>query len=190
MNGSNNYPNFSFSMQNPSSGQMQNQSSGQMDRQMMPGQSMQPAVYSSGDPNRAARDFVLSLILRLIPGFDIPPRENFDTEELQGTFQQLLSDNLGAYLIGEFLLGTNGMTTREGFLVGVGRSYILLFDFNTRVFTMCDAFSLKFASFPYLDATSLQHYIPRRYLGEFENFQGTSNQMGSNDRMNSVGNNR
>ena len=186
MNGSNNYPNFSYSMQNPSS-QMQ---PGQMNQQMIPGQSMQQPVYSSGDPNRVARDFVLSLILRLIPGFDIPPRENFDTEELQGTFQQLLADNLGAYMIGEFLLGTNGMTTREGFLVGVGRSYILLFDFNTRVFTMCDAFSLKFASFPYLDATSLQHYIPRRYLGEFENFPGANLRTDTNGQLGSSGTGR
>ena len=160
MNGSGNYPNFSYRMPQQG-GDTQN---GQM---MMQQQAQSPVL--SGDPNRAARDYVLSLVLRLNPAFEIPPREDFGTEELQGTFQQLLSDNLGAYMIGEFLLGTSGMTTREGFLVGVGRSFILLYDFSTRVFTMCDAFSLKFASFPYLDAETIRNYIPRRYLYDLEN---------------------
>lgn len=110
------------------------------------------------------RDFVLWLVQQVNPGFVVPPREDFSSEEMEGTFQQLMADNLGAYAIVDFVIGTAGMTTREGFLVGVGRSYILLYDFNTRSFTVCDAFSIKFVTYPYLDVAALRRYIPREFV--------------------------
>ncbi len=124
---------------------------------------------SAGDRGaQQVRRYVLDLVVRVNPGFMIPSGEDFSSEELSGSFQQLLSDNLGSYMIGEFLIGTSGLATKEGFLVGVGRSFFLLYDFNARAFIMCDAFALKFATFPYLDAAALQRYIPRRYLNEAE----------------------
>lgn len=110
------------------------------------------------------RDFVLWLVQEVNPGFVVPPREDFNSEELEGTFQQLMADNLGAYAIVDFVVGTAGMTTREGFLVAVGRSYIVLYDFNMRTFTVCDAFSIKFVTYPYLDIAALRRYIPREYV--------------------------
>ena len=137
-------------------------------------QSVIPPYMQSSDPGRVARDYALELILRLNPAFMIPPEEDFSSEELQGTFQQLLSGNLGSYMIGEFLIGTSGLATKEGFLVGVGRSFILLYDFNARSFILCDAFALKFATFPYLDATTIQRYIPRRYLIDLDQANGST----------------
>lgn len=176
MNSSNNFPGYGFAMPGQQGQPMQGRNGMQppMMQQGQPGAEPMPPIFS-GDPSRAARDYVLALVLKLNPAFEIPPQEDFSSEELTGTFQYLLNGNLGAYMIGDFLIGTSGLVTREGFLVGVGRSYLLLYDFNTRTFTMCDAFSLKFASFPYLDATSIQRYIPRRYLIDLDRSPGVTN---------------
>lgn len=167
MNNSNGwYPQTANQIPNQQQGRSYTQQ-GQMQTQSA--QYMPPNI-----PEGIVRNYVLDLVVRLNPGFMIPPREDFSSEELQGTFQQLLSGNLGSYMIGEFLIGTSGIETKEGFLVGVGRSFILLYDFNARSFIMCDAFALKFATFPYLDAASIQRYIPRRYLVELDRVNGSN----------------
>ena len=46
----------------------------------------------------------------------------------QDTFLEVLQDNLGAYVQIEFLIGTQGMTSRFGVLYAVGRNYVVLHD--------------------------------------------------------------
>jgi len=85
----------------------------------------------------------------LDPTFPMQPNNiDFDSEAFEGSVQQILSENIGAYVIIEFLIGTAGMTTREGVLAQVGRSYILIFDVRASRYIICDAFSVKFVSFP------------------------------------------
>lgn len=81
------------------------------------------------------------------PVIQVPAEESFDTIALQGSMQQILSDNLGQYVICEFLIGTHNMERRGGVLYSVGRSYIVLFDDFRRVYTLCDIFSIKFVTF-------------------------------------------
>ncbi len=79
----------------------------------------------------------------------VPPEEGgqFDNEAYQGSMQQILGDNLGQFVVVEFLIGTNNMTTKEGILYAVGRSYVTLFDERNQTYVVCDIFSVKFVTF-------------------------------------------
>lgn len=76
-----------------------------------------------------------------------PPEESFNTEAMQGSIQQLLADNLGIYVVCEFLVGTTILTKKEGVLFSVGRSYVTLYQEDERTFITCDIFSIKFITF-------------------------------------------
>lgn len=76
-----------------------------------------------------------------------PPEENFNTDAMRGSMQQILSDNLGLYVVCEFLVGTQAMTRKEGILYSVGRSYLTLYEESSQDFVVCDIFSLKFVTF-------------------------------------------
>lgn len=49
----------------------------------------------------------------------------------------------------EFLIGTNMLVDREGTLLGVGASYILIQETDTDDILLCDLYSIKFAKFYY-----------------------------------------
>lgn len=82
---------------------------------------------------------------------EVPAEENFNTQALQGSMQQILSENLGRYVTVEFLIGTSNVTRRTGFIYSVGISFIVLFDYNNRVYVLCDIFAIKFVTFLPLD---------------------------------------
>ena len=80
-------------------------------------------------------------------GFQVPADpQSFDTVGLQGSMQEVLSDNIGAYVIVEFLIGTQNIISREGQLYYVGTGYIVLYQENGD-FVVCDVFSIKFVTF-------------------------------------------
>ena len=54
-------------------------------------------------------------------------QENFDTPTMQGTMQQVLSDNLGRYVVVDFLVGVDTIARRVGILESVGRSFLVLY---------------------------------------------------------------
>ncbi|MEG1858006.1 MAG: hypothetical protein RR216_04645, partial [Pseudoflavonifractor sp.] len=81
------------------------------------------------------------------PVFQGLPVDPFDSEAMQGSLQQLLSKNLGEYVVVEFLIGTRDMTSKQGILYGVGRSTITLFEEPDQTFVVCDLFSIKFVTF-------------------------------------------
>ena len=60
--------------------------------------------------------------------FNSPPQSNFNSEEMRGSMQQILSENIGEYVVIEFLIGTSTMMRKQGFLYYVGRSYVTLYD--------------------------------------------------------------
>ena len=80
-------------------------------------------------------------------GLVTPPDENFNTDAMRGSMQQILSDNLGNFVVCEFLVGTQAMTQKEGILYSVGRSYLTLYEELTQTFVVCDIVSVKFVSF-------------------------------------------
>lgn len=97
--------------------------------------------------------------------FSVPPDQDFNTISFQGSMQQVLSENVGKYVIVEFLIGTGSLTSRQGMLYYVGSQFLVLYDEFESRFVVCDIFAVKFVTFlegrsastyPTLDQTALQ----------------------------------
>lgn len=97
--------------------------------------------------------------------FTVPPDQDFDTVTFQGSMQQVLQENVGKYVIVEFLIGTGSLTSRQGMLYYVGAQFLVLYDEFESRFVVCDIFSVKFVTFlegrsastyPSLDQTAVQ----------------------------------
>lgn len=84
---------------------------------------------------------------RRMDNFNTPPQPVFDSEEMKGSMQAILSQNIGAYVVIEFLIGTEQMIRKQGMLYFVGRSFVTLYDENVNNFIVCDIFSVKFVYF-------------------------------------------
>ncbi len=80
-------------------------------------------------------------------GFYSPPQQSFDTDEMRGSMQQILANNIGEYVLVEFLVGTQQMVRKQGILYHVGTAYLTLYDDSLRNFIVCDIFSIKFVYF-------------------------------------------
>lgn len=87
--------------------------------------------------------------LRESGGINVPeePASEFNTPGMQGSMQQLLSENLGKYIMADFLVGVNNIVRRAGILYSVGRSFLVLYDDNSHTFDVSDIFSLKTVTF-------------------------------------------
>jgi len=82
-------------------------------------------------------------------GINIPmePSSMYDTPGLQGSMQQLLSENLGKFVLADFLVGVSTVVRRVGILYSVGRGFLVIYNEDYHTFQVCDIFSLKFISF-------------------------------------------
>ena len=70
-------------------------------------------------------------------GFNVPPDQDFNTVSFQGSMQQVLQENVGKYVIVEFLIGTGSLTSPlgakllrtsampAGTLIGLDKNYAL-----------------------------------------------------------------
>jgi len=79
--------------------------------------------------------------------FTVPPDQDFNTLSFQGSMQQVLQENVGKYVIVEFLIGTGSLTSRQGMLYYVGAQFLVLYDEFEARFVVCDIFSVKFVTF-------------------------------------------
>lgn len=79
--------------------------------------------------------------------FEHPPQEDFDSEEMRGSMQMILSQNVGNFVVVEFLIGTGQIVRKQGMLYFVGRSFVTLYDEPANNFIVCDIFSIKFVYF-------------------------------------------
>lgn len=84
---------------------------------------------------------------RELDNFYHPPQENFDSEEMRGSMQMILSQNIGQFVVIEFLIGTQEIVRKQGMLYFVGRSFVTLYDEAANNFIICDIFSVKFVYF-------------------------------------------
>ena len=80
-------------------------------------------------------------------GINTPPPEDFNTPALQGSMQQLLSENLGKFVIADFLIGVSTIVRRVGIIYSVGSGVVVLYLEEYKAFEVCDIFSLKFVTF-------------------------------------------
>lgn len=82
-------------------------------------------------------------------GINVPaePAGEFDTPGMQGSMQQLLSENLGKFVMADFLIGVSSIVRRVGILYSVGRGFLVIYNEDYHTFQVCDIFSLKFVAF-------------------------------------------
>ena len=76
-----------------------------------------------------------------------PPPQDFNTPAMQGSVQQFLSDNLGEFVVVEFLIGTQTMVQKAGILYAVGNNYVTLYQDLEDRYVVCDLYSIKFVTF-------------------------------------------
>lgn len=79
--------------------------------------------------------------------FNVPPEQDFDTLGFQGSMQQVLQENIGSFVIVEFLIGTGNLISRQGVLYSVSTQYLVLYDEFENRYVVCDIFSVKFVTF-------------------------------------------
>lgn len=79
--------------------------------------------------------------------FRHPVQPSFDTEEMRGSMQAILADNIGNFVVIEFLIGSNEIIRKQGMLYFVGRSFVTLYDEPANNFLVCDIFSVRFVYF-------------------------------------------
>lgn len=79
--------------------------------------------------------------------FTTTPTQDFDTVAFQGSMQQVLQENIGSYVLVEFLIGTNSLELRQGILYSVASQFLVLFDDLNLRYVVCDIFSVKFVTF-------------------------------------------
>ena len=79
--------------------------------------------------------------------FTVPPPQDFDTVGFQGSMQQVLQENIGSYVIVDFLIGTGNLDSRQGVLYTVASQFLVLFDDINLRYIVCDIFSVKFVTF-------------------------------------------
>lgn len=71
--------------------------------------------------------------------------QNDSIEYLNG----LIRTQIGRRASIDFLLGTSGMVTKDGYILGVGSNYILINEVDTDDITACDFYNIKFIRFFY-----------------------------------------
>ena len=86
-----------------------------------------PASWNTGVPNDVQR-----------PEFTTPPPVDFNTEEMRGSMQLILADNIGEFVVIEFLIGTEQMMRKQDILYFVGTSYVTLYDDMANNFIVCE----------------------------------------------------
>lgn len=91
-------------------------------------------------------------------GFNTPPQQSFSGEEMRGSIQRILADNIGEYVVIEFLIGTEMIMRKQGLLYFVGTSYVTLYDDAINNFIVCDLFSIKFVYFYFPGQRPRQNY--------------------------------
>ncbi len=79
--------------------------------------------------------------------FRHPVQPSFDSEEMRGSMQAILADNIGNFVVIEFLIGSNEIIRKQGMLYFVGRSFVTLYDEPANNFLVCDIFSVRFVYF-------------------------------------------
>ena len=81
--------------------------------------------------------------------FTTPKQEDFNSPEMIGSIQKILADNIGQYVVVEFLIGVDKIVRKQGVLYFVGNSYVTLFDDMANNYIVCDLYSIKFVYFYY-----------------------------------------
>ena len=77
---------------------------------------------------------------------DIENPQN-NEEVYLGSFSSVLRENMGAYVVIEFLIGTQNLISKEGLLYNVGNNFVTIYNDVNNYYTVCDFYSIKFVNF-------------------------------------------
>ncbi len=66
--------------------------------------------------------------------------------EDQDTFAEILSANIGAYVLIQFLIGTTSLVDKEGYLYAVGQNFVTIYEPLDDRYVVCDLYAVKFVS--------------------------------------------
>ena len=91
-------------------------------------------------------------------GFSVPPGVDFNAPDLRGSIQKVLVENVGQYVVMEFLIVTNHIVRKQGVLYFVGTDYVVLYDDVIDNFIVCDLYAIKFTYFYYPGQRPMQNY--------------------------------
>ncbi|MBQ4154527.1 MAG: hypothetical protein IJE01_04950 [Clostridia bacterium] len=88
------------------------------------------------------------------------------------SFQEMLMESIGRFLVCRFLIGTEELVSAAGMLKNVGRDYFILEDPCTGMYTTCDLYSVKFISvLPEDFSLNMSSYCRRRLYENAPIFQ-------------------
>ncbi len=79
-------------------------------------------------------------------GFESPSIA-LDPDIYRGTIQQIIAVNLGEYVYCDFVIGTDRILTKSGYLYDVGLKYLVLYQPECQYYEVCDIFNVKFITF-------------------------------------------
>lgn len=116
---------------------------GQNQQGMFTGSGMQSGVMGSNVNTGMGSN----VTMRPQNEFSKLPAIDFNTVEMKGSMQAILSNNIGEYVLIEFIIGTESLVRKQGLLYSVGTSYVTLFDDVNNNYIVCDIFSIKFVYF-------------------------------------------
>lgn len=100
-------------------------------------------MYSS--PVSAQQSTITPVSTPSVVEMGIAPQTVMNIQYTQG----YLKTQIGRHVKVEFLIGTNMLIDREGTLVEVGTSYIIIRETETDDLLLCDMYSIKFVRFYY-----------------------------------------
>ena len=64
----------------------------------------------------------------------------------QDTFSEILTANIGAYVLIQFLIGSTSLVDKEGYLYAVGTNFITIYEPLDDRYVVCDLYSVKFVT--------------------------------------------
>jgi hypothetical protein len=101
-----------------------------------------PMSSNNPEPMMPNEEVPMPPTTQLPPDFEIEPGPPVQ-DDINYT-QGYLRSQIGEYVKIEFLIGTNMLVDREGKLIDVGISYVVLQEPETDNFLMADIYSIKF----------------------------------------------
>lgn len=91
------------------------------------------------------------------PNLHLRPEEELSESQIENpqsnrelyldSLSAILRENVGYYVICEFLIGTINIVRREGILYSSGYNFLTLYQEEQDRYVVCDIFSLKFITF-------------------------------------------
>ncbi len=146
------FSNGSFNYnQTPQTGTMQSQQTQPADMDTTFGYPMSPTPFQAQQPTLQPMQQMGGQMQTPVTGaapvdFEtLPTTPVLDIEYTQG----YLKSQIGQRVKVEFLIGTNMLVDREGTLMDVGISYIIIQEVDTDDLLLCDIYSIKFVRFYY-----------------------------------------